>query len=46
MNPEHIDEKTSGRYGKSGYIFNLHNPTNPETGKEEGSLVGVIEKVL
>lgn len=25
-----LDEKTQGRYGDSGYIYNIHHPINPE----------------
>ena len=46
MNKEHFDEKSKGRYGETGYIFNLHNPTNPETGLEEGGPIGIIKKIL
>jgi len=34
-----------GRYGKTGYIYNIHNPTNPETGIMEGDSIGIIEKM-
>ena len=33
------------RYGKGGYIFNLHSPTDPMTGQEDESMVGIIEPV-
>jgi flavin reductase (DIM6/NTAB) family NADH-FMN oxidoreductase RutF len=46
MNIDHFDEKTIGRYGETGYIFNLHNPTNPETGVAESGPIGIIKKVL
>ena len=46
MNSEYFGEKSIGRYGESGYIFNLHNPTNPENGIEEGSSIGIIKKIL
>jgi len=27
----YLDEKTQGRYGESGYLYNIHYPVNPET---------------
>lgn len=33
-----IDEK--GRYGKTGYLYNIHAPRNPETGKKEKFKMG------
>ena len=35
MDTEYYDEKIKGRYGKTGYIYNILNPTNPETGKRK-----------
>ena len=45
MDIEYFDEKTKGRYGKTGYIYNIHNPINPETGIMEGDSIGIIEKI-
>jgi flavin reductase (DIM6/NTAB) family NADH-FMN oxidoreductase RutF len=45
MDNEYFNENIKGRYGKDGYILNLHNPTNPETGKMEGDYIGIIEKI-
>lgn len=32
---DHLDEMIQGRYGDKGYLYNVHNPVNPEkfTGK-------------
>lgn len=32
-----------GRYGKSGYLFNINSPRNPETGASEGSVLATVE---
>ncbi len=45
MDPEHSDESRKGRYGPTGYVFNIHGPLNPETGKQDGSWVGEMRKV-
>jgi flavin reductase (DIM6/NTAB) family NADH-FMN oxidoreductase RutF len=45
MDNEYFDEETIGRYGKMGYIYNIHNPINPETGKMEGDCLGVLERI-
>lgn len=31
MDEAHLDEATQGRYGESGYLYNVHYPVNPET---------------
>ena len=31
------------RYGKNGFITNLHSPLNPTTGKQDLSMAGIIE---
>ena len=45
MENEHYNEKIKGRYGKTGYLYNIHNPTNPETGEMEGDYLGILEKI-
>lgn len=42
---EHLDENGKGRYGESGFIFNLHHPINPETfsGKAH-DYVAIVQK--
>lgn len=44
MDSEHYDEAAKGRYGESGYLYNIHAPRNPETGKVEKTYVGVIQR--
>jgi flavin reductase (DIM6/NTAB) family NADH-FMN oxidoreductase RutF len=44
MDLEHLDESKKGRYGKTGFIYNIHQPFNPETGEYHGTWLGAIEK--
>lgn len=44
MDEEHYNEQKKGRYGDTGYLYNIHSPRNPETGKTEETCVGVIQK--
>jgi flavin reductase (DIM6/NTAB) family NADH-FMN oxidoreductase RutF len=45
MDTQYYDEKIKGRYGKTGYIYNIHNPINPETGKTESDSVGILQRI-
>ncbi|MCL2833389.1 MAG: flavin reductase [Treponema sp.] len=38
MDSDHYDQSKLGRYGKTGYLFQIDNPINPESG--EGTLFG------
>jgi flavin reductase (DIM6/NTAB) family NADH-FMN oxidoreductase RutF len=44
MDPEYFDEGSRGRYGKSGYIYNIHQPCDPEPGEYHGTGLGAIDK--
>jgi len=44
MDEEHYQVDKKGRYGETGYLYNIHSPRNPETGKEEDTYVGIIQK--
>lgn len=44
MDEEHYEEENLGRYGENGYLYNIHSPRNPETGKEEETCVGILKK--
>jgi hypothetical protein len=44
MDSDYFDENKKGRYGKTGYIYNIHSPRNPETGEVFGTCLGVLEK--
>jgi predicted nucleic-acid-binding Zn-ribbon protein len=43
MDSEHYDQSISGRYGKNGYLFQVDQPTNPETGETTPLGPGVFE---
>lgn len=44
MDEAYFDEGAAGRYGESGYLYNIHSPRNPETGDVSETCVGVIKK--
>lgn len=33
MDDSRYDDNALGRYGKTGYLYNIHSPRNPETGE-------------
>jgi len=43
MDSDHYDENKLGRYGKTGYMYNIHNPRNPETGEMIPECFGALE---
>ena len=43
MDIDHYDERKLGRYGKSGYMYNINSPRNPETGEAEPEAFGALE---
>lgn len=44
MEEDYLDEKKKGRYGETGYLYNIHRPINPITGEEEEDQIGIIKK--
>lgn len=43
MDSSHFDEGQLGRYGKTGYMYNLHAPCNPDTGERLPDGIGSLE---
>lgn len=43
MDNDRYDESKLGRYGKTGYMYNINSPRNPETGKTEQEAFGALE---
>ena len=43
MDSSRFQSGTNQRYGPSGFVYNIHNPTNPRTGEQDGSMIGKIE---
>ncbi|NQT66768.1 MAG: flavin reductase [Actinobacteria bacterium] len=43
INEEKIKNNVYGRYGKTGYMYNIHSPKNPIDGKEIEDKIGFIE---
>ena len=39
-----LDEHKTGRYGKTGYMYNIHSPRNPETGEVTPDCYGALVK--
>lgn len=44
MDSDFYDESKNGRYGKTGFMYNINSPKNPETGEIYGTCFGAIEK--
>jgi hypothetical protein len=47
VDEKHLDENGTGRYGETGFLFNIHHPINPEafTGKAH-DYVGIVQKLF
>ena len=43
IDSQHYDQSKLGRYGKSGYLFMIDQPTNPETGETTPCGPGIVE---
>ena len=45
IDEKHLDETVQGRYGESGYLYNVHYPVNPETFKGTASdYIAILQK--
>jgi flavin reductase (DIM6/NTAB) family NADH-FMN oxidoreductase RutF len=42
VDSERVKYNSNGRYGDKGYIFNIHSPTDPVTGRQEKDRIGKI----
>lgn len=45
MNTEYFNEESKGRYGESGYIYNIHHPVNPETGEGKNDSIAILKRI-
>ncbi len=43
MDSNRYDESKLGRYGKTGYLYNIHAVRNPETGETNPDALGMLE---
>ena len=43
MDSDRYDQSKLGRYGKTGYLYQIDQPTNPETGEKTPEMVGTLE---
>ncbi len=44
MDEQLFCEDISGRYGENGYLYNIHSPMNPLTGKAYSTSIGALQK--
>jgi flavin reductase (DIM6/NTAB) family NADH-FMN oxidoreductase RutF len=44
MDSDYYDQSTLGRYGKGGFLFQIDQPTNPETGETTPFGPGILEQ--
>ena len=44
MDEAHYNESFKGRYGETGYLYNIHSPIDPETGVETETHIGILQK--
>lgn len=46
INEAHLDESQQGRYGESGYLYNVHYPVNPKTYKGKAhDYIAILKKL-
>lgn len=45
MDDKHYDADKLGRYGETGYLYNIHSPTNPDNGEKSETRVGIINEL-
>ena len=43
MDEAHFDDHQLGRYGETGYLYNVHSPTNPVTGEESETHIAMLK---
>jgi flavin reductase (DIM6/NTAB) family NADH-FMN oxidoreductase RutF len=46
VDDEKVKANTNGRYGDTGFIYNIHSPSDPATGQQENDRVGKIEPMF
>lgn len=44
MDSERYDQSRLGRYGRNGFLFQIDQPTNPETGETTPFGPGIVEQ--
>jgi flavin reductase (DIM6/NTAB) family NADH-FMN oxidoreductase RutF len=42
MDSDHYDQSKLGRYGNTGFLYQIDQPTNPETGEKTPIMVGTL----
>lgn len=46
MDDRRYDDGDLGRYGETGYLYNIHSPRNPETGEDSDTYAGILSKFM
>lgn len=44
MDEARYNDAKMGRYGETGYLYNIHSPRNPESGEVSETCVGILKK--
>lgn len=45
MDEEYYKSGAQGRYGKTGYLYNIHSPVDPDSGFFDKTCLGIINKL-
>lgn len=45
MDEARYNSQKFGRYGETGYLYNVHSPLNPETGIEDNTMLAVLKTI-
>lgn len=46
MDDSRYDDNALGRYGETGYLYNIHSPRNPETGEVSETHAGILSRFI
>ena len=46
MDDRRYNDGDLGRYGETGYLYNIHSPRNPETGETSDTYAGILSKYI
>lgn len=45
MDDEHLDEGQKGRFGETGYLYNIRRTVNPEKMDDRPSEIAILKKL-
>ena len=46
MDDRRYNDGDLGRYGETGYLYNIHSPRNPETGEASDTYAGILSRFM